>query len=201
MNLWLRLAIFFLTVRFRSRCSVLGPTVLKFRVLPSDLDLLGHLNNGKYLTILDICRLDLVTRSGLLRELTKRRWYPVVAAQTIQFRRSLYPFKKFQVTTEVVGWDEKYFFIRHLLTADSELVALALIAKRFLGPRAARLAPRQILNILGQAPAPPQTPPWLVRWLEDLSAAADNRDLPSRIRTKPFLLQAAQLECDVNRDR
>ena len=110
-------------------------------------------------------------------------------------------FKKFQVTTEVVGWDEKYFFIRHLLTADSELVALALIAKRFLGPRAARLAPRQILNILGQAPAPPQTPPWLVRWLEDLSAVADNRDLPSRIRTKPFLLQAAQLECDVNRDR
>jgi len=54
MNLWLRLAIFFLTVRFRSRCSVLGPTVLNFRVLPSDLDLLGHMNNGKYLTILDI---------------------------------------------------------------------------------------------------------------------------------------------------
>ena len=179
MNLWLRLAIFFLTVRFRSRCSVLGPTVLKFRVLPSDLDLLGHMNNGKYLTILDICRLDLVTRSGLLRELTKRRWYPVVAAQTIQFRRSLYPFKKFQVTTEVVGWDEKYFFIRHLLTADSELVALAFVVKRFLGPRGARLAPRQILNLLGQAPAPPQTPPWLVKWLEDLSAVADNKDLPS----------------------
>ena len=135
------------------------------------------MNNGKYLTILDICRLDLVARSGLWRELTKRRWYPVVAAQTIQFRRSLYPFKKFQVTTEVVGWDEKYFFIRHLLTADSELVAL--VVKRFLGPRAARLAPRQILNLLGQVPAPPQTPRWLVRWLEDLSAAADNKDLPS----------------------
>ena len=179
MNLWLRLAILFLTIRFRSRCSVLGPTVLNFRVLPSDLDLLGHMNNGKYLTILDICRLDLVARSRLSRELTKRRWYPVVAAQTIQFRRSLYPFQKFQVTTEVVGWDEKYFFIRHLLTADSELVALAFVAKRFLGPRAARLAPRQILNLLGTAPAPPQTAPWLVRWLEDLSAAADNKDLPS----------------------
>ena len=109
------------------------------------------------------------------------------AAQTIQFRRSLYPFKKIQVTTEVVGWDEKYFFIKHLLTADSEFVALAFIAVRFLGPGAARLAPRQILNILGQAPAPPQTPPWLARWLEDLSAAADNRDLPS-----PFLLQMKQ---------
>ena len=188
MNLWLRLAIFFLTVRFRSRCSVLGPTALEFRVIPSDLDLLGHMNNGKYLTILDICRLDLVSRSGLLRELTKRRWYPVVAAQTIQFRRSLYPFKKFQVTTEVVGWDEKYFFIRHLLTADSELVALAFIAKRFLGPKAARLAPLEILKVLSQVPAPPQIPPWLVRWLEDLSAAADNGDLPSRIRedSPPF---------------
>ena len=166
MNLWLRLANFLLTVRFRSRCSVLG-----------------HMNNGKYLTILDICRLDLVTRSGLLRELTKRRWYPVNAAQTIQFRRPLYPFKKFQVTTEVVGWDEKYFFIRHRLTADSELVALAFIAARFLGPKAARLAPRQILETLGHAPAPPQTPPWLVRWVEYLSAAADNRDLSPRLPT------------------
>lgn len=183
MNLWLRLAIFLLTVRFRPRCSVLGPASLEFRVLPSDLDLLGHMNNGKYLTILDICRLDLITRSGLLRELTKRRWYGVVAAQTIQFRRSLYLLKKFQVTTEVVGWDEKYFFIRHRLTADNELVALAFIAVRFLGPKAARLAPRQILETLGHAPAPPQTPPWLVRWVEYLSAAADNRDLSPRLPT------------------
>ncbi|MGA8657122.1 MAG: acyl-CoA thioesterase [Chthoniobacterales bacterium] len=172
MNLWLRLAVFFLTVRFRSRCSAVGPTALEFRVLPSDLDLLGHMNNGKYLTVLDICRLDLMTRSGLWRESTKRRWYPVVAAQTIQFRRSLYPFEKFQVNTEVVGWDEKYFFIRHQLAAGNKLVALAFVAARFLGPNSARVSPQQILETLKQTPMRPETPLWLTRWIEDLAASA-----------------------------
>jgi hypothetical protein len=65
-----------------------------------------------------------------LRELRKRRWYPVVAAQTIQFRRSLYPFKKFQVTTEVVGWDGKY----HLGSSDGLKTCQQLLTTRIYLP-------------------------------------------------------------------
>jgi acyl-CoA thioesterase FadM len=129
------------------------------------------MNNGKYLTILDICRMDLAARSGLLGEAAKRRWYPVVAAQTIRFRRSLHLFEKFQVTTEVVGWDEKYFFTRHRLTVGQQPVALAFIAARFVGPDSVRVSPEQILGTLKQALVRPETPLWLARWIEDLGIA------------------------------
>ena len=72
-------------------------------------------------------------RSGLLGEAAKRRWYPVVVAQTIRYLRSLHLFEKFQVTTEVVGWDEKYFFIKHRLTVGQQPVALALSQHGFSG--------------------------------------------------------------------
>jgi len=38
---------------------------LTFRVLPTDLDVLGHMNNGVYLSIMDLGRMDLLQRSGV----------------------------------------------------------------------------------------------------------------------------------------
>ena len=66
MNLWLRLIWLFLTTPFRPRLAI--PTdvsVLGLRVLPNDLDLSLHMNNGRYLTVMDLGRLDLILRSGL----------------------------------------------------------------------------------------------------------------------------------------
>ncbi len=38
---------------------------MTFRVLPTDLDVLGHMNNGVYLSIMDLGRMDLLQRSGI----------------------------------------------------------------------------------------------------------------------------------------
>ena len=89
MNLWLRLLSLFCFSWFRERCDILGPCLTPFRVLPSDLDVLGHMNNGKYLSLLDLARTDIMIRSGVLPQLIKRQWYPVLAAETIAFKSSL----------------------------------------------------------------------------------------------------------------
>ena len=60
MKLYLRLLHLWLLGRRRSRVSVMGPVRTPFRVWPTDLDLLRHVNNGVYLTIMDIGRLDLL---------------------------------------------------------------------------------------------------------------------------------------------
>ena len=67
----------------------LGPCVTPFRVLPTDRDVLMHVNNGVYLSMMDVARVDLMYRAGLMGKLATRRWYPVVVAESIQFRRSL----------------------------------------------------------------------------------------------------------------
>ena len=89
MNLFLRLLFTLIARRFRPACPVIGPCLTPFRVWLTDLDLLGHMNNGVYLTILDVARIDLIARSGLLTKLQVADLYPVVAAETIRFRRSL----------------------------------------------------------------------------------------------------------------
>ncbi len=92
----------------------LGPfdeSVLRMRVWPTDLDLNLHMNNGRYLSLMDLGRFDLVARLGIAREAWRRRWRPLVGAAAIRFRRSLSPFQAFELRSRLLGWSDKYFFI------------------------------------------------------------------------------------------
>jgi len=86
----------------RSPVSPFGPCLTPFRVWFTDLDPLLHMNNGIYLCIMDLGRLDLMIRSGLWRVVNAQRWYTVVVAETIQFRRSLNLFQRFTISTRVL---------------------------------------------------------------------------------------------------
>ena len=110
MNLIFRLAWLALTARFRRHVDLLGPALTPFRVLPTDCDVLLHVNNGVYLSLMDLGRVDLMLRSGMFARLRARGWYPVVAGQSIQYFKSLNPFERFTIETRIVGWDERSFF-------------------------------------------------------------------------------------------
>ena len=58
-----------------------GPSVdmhdvgrIRLRALPSDLDVLGHVNNGVYFSLMDLGRQDLMQRSGAWAKLQRARW-------------------------------------------------------------------------------------------------------------------------------
>src|SRR6266567_8900242 len=101
MNRWLRLLWLMVSIRWRPVAPPLGPVRTPFRVWPTDLDVFRHMNNGIYLTIMDLARLDLMLRSGFWRRIKAQGWYPVVVAETIQFRRSLNLFQRFEIETRV----------------------------------------------------------------------------------------------------
>jgi acyl-CoA thioesterase FadM len=106
-NLLFRLLWLALVVGRRAPVPALGPCRTPFRVMPTDLDVLLHVNNGVYLSLMDLARVDLMRRAGLLRHLRANGWYPVVAAETIQFRRSLRSFERFDIVSRVLTWDEQ----------------------------------------------------------------------------------------------
>lgn len=174
MNLFLRLLLLLLTAPFRPRCEVLGPARKRFIVWPPDLDVLFHVNNGVYLSMLDVARVDLMLRSGIGRRLRKTGIYPVVAAETIRFRRSLQLFQTFEVETKVIGWDEKAFIIQHHFLRRGEVVAEAVIRSRFLKRRGGKAQPqaernatvssRELLDLIGHSGPSPQLPPWIEAW-------------------------------------
>jgi acyl-CoA thioesterase FadM len=164
MNLFLRLLLLLLTARFRPRCPPLGPARKRFLVWPPDLDVLLHVNNGVYLSMLDVARVDLMLRSGIAPLLRRHGIYPVVAAQTIRFRRSLQLFQAFEVETTVIGWDEKAIIIQHHFLRRGELVADAVVRSRFLRRRGGTVSSRELLELTGLTGPSPELPPWIDAW-------------------------------------
>lgn len=167
MNLFLRLLLLLITARFRARCDVLGPVRKRFVVWPPDLDVLFHVNNGVYLSMLDVARVDLLLRSGMATVLRRHKIYPVVAAETIRFRRSLQLFQTFEVETTVIGWDEKAIIIQHHFLRRGALVAEAVVRARFLRRQGGTVSSRELLELLNvprEKGAAPVLPPWIDAW-------------------------------------
>ncbi len=175
MNLFLRLLWLLLTGRLRPRVALLAPCETVFRVWPSGLDVLGHVNNGVYLSLCDLARVDLMVRGGLWAKLKAGGLYPVIAAETISFRRSLRLGQGFRVETRVLGWDERVFFLEHRFRRgqNPELVATAVVAARFLRRGGGGVTAAVILGLAGLGAEPsPTLPGWVERWYADGRASA-----------------------------
>lgn len=130
MNLWLRL-FWLIATAWRRPKLVLPAAVsrLRFRVWPHDLDTSLHLNNGRYWTLMDLGRTDLMIGSGLWRPVLRHGWTPVVTSGQIRFRRELRPFQAFDLETRIVAWDETQVVIEHrmILRTTSTVAAIALV--------------------------------------------------------------------------
>ncbi|HEY8580580.1 MAG TPA: thioesterase family protein [Beijerinckiaceae bacterium] len=120
MNLWLRLLWLLLTARFRPRLAPpFAVSRLRFRVLPNDLDVNAHMNNGRYFTIMDLGRLDLMLRTGLAATARRMRWMPVLSAAKARFRRELRPFQAYRLETRILWWSDTQFVMEHRFIAAS----------------------------------------------------------------------------------
>jgi acyl-CoA thioesterase FadM len=96
---------------------------LTLRVLPNDIDINRHMNNGRYLTICDLSRVDLFLRTGLAQIMLKERWMPVISEHTMIYKKSLNLFEKYEVQMELVGWDEKAFHMVHTFLVGDRIAA------------------------------------------------------------------------------
>ena len=167
MNLYLRLLWQLLFGGRRTRVPPLGPCRTPFRVLPSDLDVLLHVNNGVYLSMMDLARVDLMQRSGLMHEVNARGWYPVVTAQTIQYRRSLKLFDRFDIVTRVLAWTDKAILIEQRFERSGETVAHALMRGRFLSRAGGNVTISDLIAVAGNPAAPTDVPDYALRWNEE----------------------------------
>lgn len=80
-----------------------------FRVHPHDLDTNLHLNNGRFLTLMDLGRLDWLGKTGLMWPVTRRRYLVVLGASQMVYLRSLQLFQRFQLYTRLESFDAKWF--------------------------------------------------------------------------------------------
>lgn len=173
MNLYLRMLALFVGQLRRPALSLWSVARTPFRVLPTDLDVLGHMNNGKYLTVMDLGRVDLMVRSGWWSTIKELGWYPVVASQTITYRRSLRPWQSFEVHTRILGFDDDgSSFLEQTFVHGDTIHAQAVVRAKFLKESGGRVERHEMEAAVGGFPEELQAPEWVREWAVDSRAVA-----------------------------
>ncbi|MGO3361913.1 MAG: acyl-CoA thioesterase [Corynebacterium sp.] len=185
MNLYLRLI---LTVLRSRRLPALAPwdtVATPLRVLPNDLDTLGHMNNGRYLTMMDLARTELMMRSGLYARSEELGYYLVVAGQTINYRRSLMPWQKFEIRTRMLSGDARAVFVEQAFVNRGTVCAHAVVRLRVLKKKGGTVSDEEMAALLtpkdgagdGVQDAASDVPDWIPAWNAASRDAAKNTGL------------------------
>jgi acyl-CoA thioesterase FadM len=135
------------------------------RVWPNDLDLNMHVNSGRYLSFMDIGRVEILARMRILRKAIRKGWRPINGGTMITFRRSLLLWEPFKVRTRILCWDEKWFYFEHIIERrNGELAAIANSRALLRGPEG-NVTPASLIELAGRGPiASPPMPETIARW-------------------------------------
>ena len=147
------------------RLAVLDEDVIQMRVWPNDIDLNLHMNNGRYLAVMDYARTHLLARAGLLEHIVRSRWQPLVGAVWMTYRRSLPLFTKFAVASRLVCWDERWFYIEQTFTGGEGLVAVGWV-KGALRDASGVVEPQTVLSRVSPGVVSPPMPEAVATWNE-----------------------------------
>jgi acyl-CoA thioesterase FadM len=162
MHLWFRLLWLLMTARFRAALVPPdGVSRLNFRVWPTDCDTNLHMNNGRYLTLCDLGRTDLMLRSSLWRVVLKNGWMPVLSGAIVRYRRELKPFRAFALESRIVFWNDRNFVMEHRFVAEHhghpDVAAIALVRGGLYDRKARRfIDPHEIFRAMGYDGASPE---------------------------------------------
>ncbi len=145
--------------------GVLAEDCLRMRVWPNDIDLNLHLNNARFLNIMDYARTHLLARTGLLGRIIRARYKPMVGAVWITYRRSLPVFSAFTLSSRLVCWDERWFYMEQNFTGRDGLAAVGWV-KGILRDDRGNVEPQKVIDGVALGLASPPTPDAIATWNE-----------------------------------
>ena len=152
MSLIFRMCCLLLTSLFKPRLPHIKPVnELSMIVLPNDLDINLHMNNGRYLTICDLTRVDMFIRTGLAKTMLKQKWMPIITEHTMIYKKALKPFQRYKVRMEVTGWDERNFNMLHTFMVGERVVAEGTSKGVIYSKRNGIIPPQTVLECVEQA--------------------------------------------------
>ena len=167
-----------------SKIGISDVSTSYFRVAPTDLDVYNHMNNGKYLALMDVARQTLIIRAGMWDVFRREGWAPVVAASTIAYRKSLQPNMKFAIESRIIGFDEQAVyleqrFVRPDAHGENEIYARAYVRGRFLKRAGGVVRIDELLEKTGIDPAAFDLSSRLLDWAELVQLPSTRADAPN----------------------
>ena len=145
--------------------GILEEDQLQMRVWPNDIDFNLHLNNARYLGMMDFGRIHLLARTRILDHVIRSRWTPLVGAVWMTYRRSLPLFSRFTLVSRMVCWDERWFYIEQTFTGRDGLAAVGWVKGALRAPGGI-LEPQKVLDAVSPGAISPPMPDSIATWNE-----------------------------------
>jgi acyl-CoA thioesterase FadM len=162
---YLRLIKTLIKAKFGSSLNINEESVLKMRVFFGDIDFYPELNNGRHLTLMDIGRLDLAERIGLLRIVHKQKWGFAVAGASVRYRHRLKALKPFRLHTRIVTIDDRWFYF-HQSTVQKGKIHSSALVRAGITSKQGLVPVKKVLDALGMIDWNPGMPEWVKAWSE-----------------------------------
>ena len=165
MNLYVRLLWTWLRACFKPAIRIGDTIELRLRVWPNDLDVNGHMNNGRYMTITDLALVEYFTRAGFLSVALREGWRPMLGGSMISYRRGLKPFAVYTLRFSLLCWDERWNYMQFEFIGAGGSMAIG-HAKGAVVGRDGIVSSTRTRAAMGMDPSSPAMPPSITRWLE-----------------------------------
>lgn len=132
---------------------------------PWDLDPWIELNNGRTLTLYDLGRIPLASRTGLIGILREKQWGITVAGNSVRYRRRIKAFQRFTMISRVIGWDARFVYMEQSMWSRGECCNHMLVRSAVTGARGI-VPPAEVMAALGGDPESPALPDWVQAWIK-----------------------------------
>jgi acyl-CoA thioesterase FadM len=125
MNLYLRLLWTLLRAWRLPRIRLDETLEREMRVWPGDIDINGHMNNGRYLTVIDLMLIEFFVRTGYATMLVQQGWRPMSGGAVITYRKQLKPGQRYRLRFGHAGADAHWNFMRFEFLREDGAVCAA----------------------------------------------------------------------------
>lgn len=180
--IWRTILVYLAARRRAQRGPTLEPAQVsrvRLTTLPTDIDVLRHMNNGRYLSLFDVGRWDLLVRTGMADVLRSNGWYAVVSAETITFRKSLRLWQRFDIESRLLGHDDRALYMEHRAVVGGEMYARAIVRARILKRSGGTVSHEELFAAFGQPEGVPDVEPWVHEWASASALPSTKRPAPS----------------------
>lgn len=133
MRLRIRLFILAILHFFKKRLSLADENTLSLRVLPNDVDFYT-ISSDRFLPLMDLGRVNIPLRAGMLWTFMKRRWYPIARVVTVRYRYPVKMFQKYQLHSRAIYWDDEWIWTEHHFERNNRTLAIGITKVTIIGP-------------------------------------------------------------------
>jgi acyl-CoA thioesterase FadM len=133
MNLYVRLLWTALRCLFLPSISPDETLVIRRRVWLNDIDINLHMNNGRYLTVVDLSLIEFFARTGFLKAFVRQKWRPMAGGAIITFRKSLRPLQSYELKFRWLCSDGSWNYMAYEFVSGGRVHAAGLLKGGMVG--------------------------------------------------------------------